>query len=112
VTTASVNGTFKHGSWKAVNPATLTLTAADNLTGVAATYFTINGGARQTYTGPVTLGPGAYVIQYWSVDGVGNVEAANTILIRVNHRHGDGGDGGGDDGGDGGDGSDNVDPGN
>jgi hypothetical protein len=112
VTTAAVNGTFKHGSWKAVNPATLTLTAADNLTGVAATYYTINGGARQTYTGPVTLGPGAYVIQYWSVDGVGNVEAANTILIRVNHRHGDGGDGGGDDGGDGGDGSDNVDPGN
>ncbi|HEY8863153.1 MAG TPA: hypothetical protein VIO37_03155 [Candidatus Dormibacteraeota bacterium] len=115
VTTAVVTGTFKDGSWKAVNPATLTLTATDNLTGVAATYYTINGGAPQTYTGPVSLGPGAYVIQYWSVDGVGNVEPANTILVRVNHRHGDGGDGGdgGDDGGDGGDGSgDSVDPGN
>lgn len=88
VTTATVNGTFKNGRWTAVDPATLTLTATDNLTGVAATYYTVNLGATTTYTGPVALGPGWYVIRYWSVDGVGNVEAAKTIVIRVKHRPG------------------------
>ena len=42
VTTASVSG------------ATVTLAAADSLSGVAATYYTIDGGAQQTYTAPFT----------------------------------------------------------
>jgi hypothetical protein len=88
VTTATVNGRLHHnGWWHTGNPGILTLTATDNLTGVAATYFTINGGAPQLYTGPITLGPGRYVITYWSVDGVGNVETAHTILIKVSHAH-------------------------
>jgi hypothetical protein len=63
----------------------LTLTATDNLTGVSATYFTVNGGAPRLYTGRVSFGPGRYVIRFWSVDGVGNVEKPHTIRIKVVH---------------------------
>ena len=84
VTTATVNGTLgSNGWWKVTEPGLLTLTATDNLTGVAATYFTINGGATQLYTGPITLDEGKFVIRFWSVDGVGNIEAAHTIRIKV-----------------------------
>jgi uncharacterized repeat protein (TIGR01451 family) len=92
VTTAMVNGTFKNGRWTAVNPGTLTLTATDNLTGVAATYYTVNGGVPKLYPGPVSLSTGFYVINFWSVDRVGNVEAAHKIQIRVKHRPGEDGD--------------------
>jgi hypothetical protein len=92
VTAAAVNGTFKNGRWTAVDPATLTLTASDNLTGVAATYYSVNLGATKVYTGPVTLSTGFYGIRYWSVDGVGNVEPVKTIAIRVKHRSDDDGD--------------------
>jgi hypothetical protein len=89
VTTASVTGRFDDGWWIARGVAILTLTASDNLTGVAATYFSVNGGAPRLYTGPIRFGPGRYVIRYWSVDGVGNVEKAHTIRIKVRHVDGE-----------------------
>jgi hypothetical protein len=86
-TTATVIGTLHHnGWWFTADPGTLTLFATDNLTGVAAIYFTINGGAPQLYTGPLTLAQGKYVITYWAVDGAGNVEPADTIMIDVTGR--------------------------
>jgi uncharacterized repeat protein (TIGR01451 family) len=97
VTTAAVSGTFKHGRWTAVDPATLTLAATDNLSGVAETYYTINLGPRHTYAGPITLSTGWYGIRYWSVDKVGNVEAAHSVLIRVKHRPTSDGEDGDDD---------------
>ena len=86
-TSALVIGTLHHnGWWFTADPGTLTLTATDDLTGVKAIYYTINGGAPQLYTGPVTLAQGRYVITYWAVDGAGNVEPADTILIDVTGR--------------------------
>ena len=53
----------------------VTLTGNDNLSGVGATYYTVDGGAAQTYTGAFTLGTeGAHDIAFWSTDGAGNVE--------------------------------------
>jgi len=46
----------------------------------------INGGAPQLYNGPITLAQGRYVITYWAVDGAGNVEPADTIMIDVTGR--------------------------
>ena len=89
VTTAFVTGRFDDGWWMASGVAVLTLKAIDNLTGVAATYFTVNGGPVRLYTGPISFGPGRYVVRYWSVDGVGNVEKAHTIRIKVHHGDGD-----------------------
>jgi hypothetical protein len=87
VTTATVTGTLgNNGWWKGGSPTVLTLAATDNLSGVAATFFTVNGGSAQVYTGPITLTDGRYTIQYWSVDVAGNVETAHTILIKVDHR--------------------------
>ncbi len=53
----------------------VTLTGSDALSGVAATYYTIDGGARQTYTAPFTVSAqGSHTIVYWSVDAVANTE--------------------------------------
>ena len=56
VTTPTVDGTLgRNGWWTAFEGSVLTLTATDNLTGVVVTYYTINGGAPQVYTGPISL---------------------------------------------------------
>ena len=86
-TSALVIGTLHHnGWWFTADPGTLTLTASDNLTGVKSIYYTINGGTPQLYMGPITLAHGRNVISYWAVDGAGNVEPADTILIDVTGR--------------------------
>lgn len=52
--------------------------------GVAATYYTLDGGSPQSYTSTVTLSaPGTTTVGYWSVDASGNVEATNTATIRI-----------------------------
>ena len=61
---------------------TVTLTASDS-SGIAGTYYKIDGGAQQTYTGPFTLGDGAHTIEYWSVDIAGNEEDHKTATINI-----------------------------
>lgn len=66
----------------------VTLVAKDNLSGVAATYYTVDGGAAQTYTGPFSVsGDGTHTVTLWSVDRAGNVEdrtgAGNVVSFRI-----------------------------
>ncbi len=59
----------------------VTLTGSDNLSGTT-TYYTINGGDKQTYSAPFTVStPGTNTVVFWSVDGAGNIEDAPAPLI-------------------------------
>ncbi len=76
VTTASLSGTEVGNQYQsAVN---VVLTATDNLSGVAATYYSIDGGATVTYSGPFNIAlAGSHTLNYWSVDVAGNTETAH-----------------------------------
>jgi hypothetical protein len=65
-------------------PISVTLTAMDDLSGVASTFYTLNGGLTQTYTNTFSIAyDGVYTIEYWSVDVVGNTEAHKTRTVRI-----------------------------
>ncbi|KRF09615.1 hypothetical protein ASG89_15470 [Paenibacillus sp. Soil766] len=82
ITNATVNPGTQNGSngWK-VLPATVTLSTYDNLSGVAKTEYSLDGGSTwQSYTDPVTFNEdGKYTMSYRTMDNAGNVEAVNTI---------------------------------
>ena len=62
----------------------MSLSATDNLSGVASTCYTINGGAQQTYsTAFAVSGDGTHTITYWSVDGAGNTEPTHTLTVKI-----------------------------
>jgi hypothetical protein len=61
-----------------------TLSASDASSGVAASYYTVDGGAPQTYTSTVTIGTqGDHTVTFWSVDDAGNVEDVNTAHVKL-----------------------------
>lgn len=66
------------------DPVTVNLTATDAFPGVAGTFYTIDGGATQTYTGPFVIGDeGVHDITYWSEDEAGNAEAPNARQSKI-----------------------------
>jgi len=59
----------------------ITLVGTDNLSGIAATYYTVDGGEAAQYAGPFTFAEeGEHTIAFWSVDGAGNRETAGAPL--------------------------------
>ena len=73
-TTASLDGTTSGNGWY-TSDVMVTLLASDNLAGVQATYYALDGGPQQSYTTPFTVsGDGVHNISYWSVDAAGNAE--------------------------------------
>jgi hypothetical protein len=78
VTTASVAA----ADTPAAGDHTVTLTATDNLSGVAQTLYEVDGGKPQMYSGPFALnGDVEQTVTFWSVDKAGNVEDAQTITV-------------------------------
>jgi hypothetical protein len=77
-TTAEVAKAPESG-WYQAGPQ-VTLTGSDNLSG-ATTFYTVNGGDKQTYSAPFTVGTaGTNTVVFWSVDGAGNIEVAPAPL--------------------------------
>ena len=62
---------------------TVKLSATDNLSGVAATYYTVDGGAQQAGTTVSVTSEGTHKVAYWSVDKAGNTETAGTVTVLV-----------------------------
>jgi sialidase-1 len=67
------------------NAVTVTLGASDNCSGVARTEFSTDGGATwEPYTGNLALlSDGIKTIHYRSVDNAGNVEAAQSLTVKI-----------------------------
>ena len=84
VTTAGLSGTVYNGSVydTAVG---VTLSATDNLSGVAKTYYSVDGGATATYSGSAftVSALGSHTVKYWSVDGAGNTETPTTVSFSI-----------------------------
>jgi hypothetical protein len=73
-----------HDVSMSVNQATVTLSGTDNLSGVAATKYSINGGELGTYSGPFTVtGVGSYTINYYSLDRAGNSESIKSVSFTI-----------------------------
>lgn len=80
VTTASVSGTPGCTSGSYGSSATVTLIANEPAT----IQYRINGGAWQTYSGPIVLiGAGEYTIDFFATDTAGNVEATKSITVTI-----------------------------
>lgn len=62
----------------------VTLNASDNLSGVASTSYSVDGGASQSYSTPfAVVGKGTHKVVYESVDKAGNTETANTLTVNI-----------------------------
>ncbi|UJF33991.1 OmpL47-type beta-barrel domain-containing protein [Paenibacillus hexagrammi] len=84
VTKAELSKAANEQGWIA-EPVTLTLTASDEGSGVATTFYSLNGGTEWIpYTGPVTVQTeGSYEISYYSMDAAGNQEAEQSLPIQL-----------------------------
>jgi len=81
--TAPVSSIVAPTTWQS-KPTTVSLSAADDLTGVSAMYYRLDAGATTTYTAPFTVsGSAVHSVEYWAVDGVGNIEASRTRMINI-----------------------------
>jgi len=81
-TTAGLSGALNGGVWD--NAITIALKATDNVSGVQATYYTLDGGAKTVYTAPFQVATiGTHTLDFWSVDYAGNVEKTNVDTFQV-----------------------------
>jgi photosystem II stability/assembly factor-like uncharacterized protein len=72
-----------HSGWRAIAQ-TITLSAADGGSGVAAISYRIDGAAAQAYAGPFSVASaGSHVVTYWAVDRAGNAEAPHTGYVNI-----------------------------
>ncbi len=83
VTHAFASGTVGTNGWfrSAVQ---VTLSATDNLAGVQSTSYRVDGGATQTYSGPLVISAmGQHTVEYWSVDNLGNTETTKSLQVKI-----------------------------
>jgi hypothetical protein len=69
----------------ATTDATVTFAATDEQggSGVAATYYTVDGGAQQTGTTATLTTSGTHTVSYWSTDWAGNKEQPHAVTVTV-----------------------------
>jgi hypothetical protein len=84
VTTASLGGTISSGSiYKTNVQVTLNATTTGG-SGVANTYYELDGGSQTTYSTPFTVSAlGNHTVKFWSVSVSGEVEATKTKTFTI-----------------------------
>ena len=84
-TSASLQGMQGSGGWFTSSSVSVTLSATDAASGVAATYYSIDGAPRQEYAGSAfsVTGDGMHHISFFSVDMAGNTESVNNSTIKI-----------------------------
>ena len=64
--------------------ATVVLTSNDSLSGVASIFYSVDGGALQTYTSPFNVsGVGNHTVNYYATDTAGNSESSKTFNLTI-----------------------------
>lgn len=86
--TTVINPISPESGWFVTSGIPVAFRPSDGGSGVAATYYTIDDGQRQTYGEPFTadLSTGTHTITFWSVDIAGNTEegsTTNTVSVNV-----------------------------
>jgi hypothetical protein len=82
VTTASLSGTLKSGSY--TGPVKVTLNASDSLSGVKSTVYQVDGGSSTAYSGPFTISKnGGNTVLFHSTDIAGNVETGESVAFTI-----------------------------
>jgi hypothetical protein len=74
------NNWFKQAS------VSFTLSATGGGSGIANSFFTVDGGPTQTYVGPVTINTqGDHTVTFWSTSNAGSVESTRTTHIKLDN---------------------------
>ena len=82
-TQASVSGAAGANGWYS-SAVQVSLSSSDNVSGVQNSYYRIDGGAIQTYSGPFTLSAaGEHMVDYLSVDNTNNTEVPHSLVVKI-----------------------------
>lgn len=82
VTSIAVSGTKGKNGWY-TSAVQITLDATDVESGVASTYFSLDGAATTTGTKTAITTDGRHTISYYSIDTAGNIEQATSTVIKI-----------------------------
>jgi hypothetical protein len=77
VTTSNADGLVHKGSF------TLVLTPKDGDSGVAATYYKVDGAAYKAGISITVTGAGRHTVRFYSIDGAANVESTKSVTVRI-----------------------------
>ncbi|MGG2075995.1 fibronectin type III domain-containing protein [Lysinibacillus irui] len=82
-TTAPITTANVPTGWTNVSPIEVTLSAIDDGTGVANTYYSLDGAAFVSGTSFTLSEQGIHKITFYSVDQVGNKETEKTVFLKI-----------------------------
>ena len=83
VTKAILTGDMGENGW-ATSEVAVELSAVDDISGVDATYYSVDGGAWQTYSEAFLISDeGMHEVVFYSIDGNGNRETNRTVEVNI-----------------------------
>ena len=81
-TAITLDGTLVNGTY--ITPVKVTLTATDDISGVASTNYKVDSGGWTPYAGPFYVKPdGTHTVSYFSVDNAGNIETTKNATFSI-----------------------------